>query len=261
MTFHPPGGSGSSKWVPDEPWLDFHMRQNGHAVEFTGRYDQTGADYARAPAKPVLDGEPVYEDHPINFAPDKLGHSLSADVRRPLYWNLFQGAFGHTYGHHSVWQMWRDGRNPINRPLMPWDQAIDRPGAGQMQHGRRLIESRPMLGRIPDDTIIVPASSPSSVPGAGRYRFVATRDQAGTYAMVYAPAGRSFEARMDAIAGAEVKAWWFDPRTGQAAEIGVFPSEGHRRFDPPAPGEELDWVLVLDDASKSYPPPGQPTGN
>jgi hypothetical protein len=261
MTFHPPGASGSTKWVPDEPWLDFHMRQNGHAVEFTGRYDQTGADYARLPAKPVLDGEPVYEDHPINFAPDKLGHSLSADVRRPLYWNLFQGAFGHTYGHHSVWQMWRDGRNPINRPLMPWDQAIDRPGAGQMQHGRRLIESRPMLGRIPDDSIIVPASSPSSVPGAGRYRFVATRDQAGTYAMVYAPAGRSFEVRMDAIAGPEVKAWWFDPRTGQATEIGLFPSEGHRRFDPPAPGEELDWVLVLDDASNSYPPPGQPSDN
>jgi hypothetical protein len=118
-----------------------------------------------------------------------------------------------------------------------------------------------MLGRIPDDSIIVPASSPSSVPGAGRYRFVATRDQAGTYAMVYAPAGRSFEVRMDAIAGPEVKAWWFDPRTGQATEIGLFPSEGHRRFDPPAPGEELDWVLVLDDASNSYPPPGQPSDN
>jgi len=37
MTFHPPGGRGSSAWFPSDDWLDFHMRQNGHAAEFTGR--------------------------------------------------------------------------------------------------------------------------------------------------------------------------------------------------------------------------------
>ena len=46
------------------------------------------------------------------------------------------GACGHTYGHHSVWQMWVPGREPINDPLMPWTEAIDQPGAAQMQHGR-----------------------------------------------------------------------------------------------------------------------------
>ena len=40
------------------------MRQNGHAVDFTGRYDQTRVDYDRTPIKPVVDGEPIYEDHP-----------------------------------------------------------------------------------------------------------------------------------------------------------------------------------------------------
>jgi len=25
---------------------------------------------------------------------------------------------------------------------------------------------------------------------------------------------------------------------------------------PPNPGEHLDWILVLDDAAKGYPPPG-----
>jgi hypothetical protein len=93
--------------------------------------------------------------------------------------------------------MWQPGRNPINGPLMPWFEAIDQPGAGQMQYGRRLIESRPFLTRIPDDSIIVTDSRvPTSVPGAGRYRFVATRDEAGTYAMVYAPIGRTFSVRM-----------------------------------------------------------------
>ena len=118
-----------------------------------------------------------------------MGHSIAGDVRRPLYWDLFTGAFGHTYGHHSVWQMWSPERKPINNPLMPWFEAIDQPGAAQMQHGRALMESRPFLSRVPDNDVIVTGTVPTSVPGAGRYQFVATRDASGSYAMVYAPSG------------------------------------------------------------------------
>ena len=102
------------------------------------------------PFKPVLDGEPLYEDHPVSFNAKRLGSLDCGDVRRPLYWDLFSGACGHTYGHHSVWQMWTPARQPINNPLLPWHEAIDQPGAGQMQYGRALIESRPFLTRIPD---------------------------------------------------------------------------------------------------------------
>jgi hypothetical protein len=97
---------------------------------------------------------------------------------------------------------------------------------------------------------------PTAVPGAGRYRFVATRDRQRTYAMVYAPVGRRFTVRMDAIAGPSVKAWWFNPRNGEAIVIGVFTSEGLREFTPPDFGEMIDWVLVLDDGTKGYPAPG-----
>ena len=179
-TFHPPGGNGSSTWFHDDDWLDFNMRQNGHVVEFTGRYSATRADYDRKPIKPVVDGEPIYEDHPVSFKAKELGHSIAADIRRPLYWNLFTGACGVTYGHHSVWQMWSPGKNPINNPLMPWSEAIDQPGAGQAQHLRWLLESRPMLSRIPDQEVIVTDRVPTSVPGAGRYFFAATRDSEGT---------------------------------------------------------------------------------
>ena len=48
----------------------------------------------------------------------------------------------------------RDAR-PINNPLLPWFEAIAQPGAGQMQHARRLLESRPFLTRVPDDTVVV----------------------------------------------------------------------------------------------------------
>jgi hypothetical protein len=258
MTFHPTGGSGSSEPFHDEDWLDFNMRQNGHVAEFTGRYDATRADYDRVPPKPVLDGEPIYEDHPVSFKAPELGHSIAADVRRPLYWDLFSGACGHTYGHHSVWQMWAPGRKAINNPLLPWFEAIDQPGANQMHHGRRLLESRPFLTRVPDDTVVVTDRVPTSVPGAGRYRYVATRDAEGRYAMVYAPVGRPFQVRMSAITGARVNAWWFNPRDGKATSIGELANDGEREFTPPDPGEHLDWVLVLDDASQGYPAPGVP---
>ncbi|HAB19575.1 MAG TPA: glycoside hydrolase family 140 protein [Verrucomicrobiota bacterium] len=256
MTFHPPGGQGSSKWFQDDDWLDFNMRQNGHVPDFTDRYSQTRADYDRTPVKPVLDGEPIYEDHPVSFNAKTLGHSISSDVRRPLYWDLFNGAFGHTYGHHSVWQMWAPGRAPINDPLMPWSEAIQQPGAGEMQYARWLLESRPFLTRVPDPDIVVTDRVATSVPGAGRYYFAGTRDTDGTYAMVYAPVGRKFKVRMDKISGPKVKAWWFNPRTGEATAVGEFPNSGEREFNPPNPGEMLDWVLVLDDAGKNYAPPG-----
>jgi hypothetical protein len=258
ITLHPPGGQSSSSWFHDEEWLDFNMRQNGHVTEFTGRYDQTRVDYDRSPVKPVLDGEPVYEDHPVSFDAKRLGHSIAADVRRPLYWDLFSGAFGHTYGHHSVWQMWTPDRKPVNNPLLPWMEAIEQPGAAQMRHARALLESRPFLNRLPADDVLVTGAVATSVPGAGRYRFVATRDAAGSYVMVYAPVGRRFSVRMTAITGARVTAWWFNPRDGRATSAGTFDNIGERDFTPPDAGEMMDWVLVLDDAAKRYPPPGTP---
>jgi hypothetical protein len=208
-------------------------------------------------SKPVIDAEPIYEDHPINFNPDGNGHSVATDVRRPLYWDLFSGAFGHTYGHHSVWQMYAPDRQAVNRPLMPWYEAIDQPGAGQMIYGRLLMESRPFLTRIPDTTIVVNDPVHSSVPGAGAYSFVATRDQSGTYAMIYVPVGRKFSVRMDAIQGKNVVAWWYNPRNGEATQIGKYPNTGTRTFISPDPGESLDWILVLDDAGAKYKAPGK----
>ena len=256
ITFHPPGGGGSSAWFQADDWLDFNMRQNGHGAEFTGHYDQTRADYDRTPVKPVIDGEPIYEDHPVSFNAKNFGHSIAADVRRAFYWDVFGGACGHTYGHHSVWQMWAPNRAPINNPLLTWVEALDQPGAGQMRFGRRLMESRPMLTRVPDDSVVAPDRVKTSVPGAGRYHFAGTRDSSGSYAMVYVPAGRKFKVRMERITGPLVTAWWFNPRDGEAKRLGEFPNSGEREFIPPNPGEMLDWVLVLDDAAKHFPPPG-----
>jgi hypothetical protein len=256
ITFHPTGGHGSAEYFHDAEWLGINMRQNGHQPEYTGRYDQTRVDYDRTPARPVLDGEPIYEDHPVSFNAKLMGHSIASDVRRPLYWDLFDGACGHTYGHHSVWQMAGPDREPVNNPLLPWREAILQPGAAQMQHARALLESRPYLTRIPDPSVLGASPVATAMPGTGRYHFSATRDEAGTYAMVYAPVGRPFRVRMSAITGSAVKAWWFNPRDGKASAIGTFANVGERTFTPPDVGEMLDWVLVLDDAAKGYVAPG-----
>jgi len=37
----------------------------------------------------------------------------------------------------------------------------------------------------------------------------------------------------------------------------VFANTGEREFTPPNYGEMIDWILVLDDASKKFSAPGQ----
>lgn len=246
-TLHPQGGRGSSEWFHEAPWLDFNMRQNGHVADYP-RYAKTREDHDRTPTKPVLDGEPLYEGHPISFDADAHGHSVAADVRRPLYWDLFGGACGHTYGHHSIWQMYDPAkREPHNRPVCSWQEALNAPGAQQMVHARRLLESLPYFTRIPDDSVLAPEPHPTVVPGAGDRRFVATRDTDGAYILVYAPVGIPFTVKLDTLRTPVCHARWMDPRTGEFREIGQLPTrEGPHKFLPPTPGELLDWVLVLE---------------
>ena len=253
ITFHPRGGDHSSKHFHDEPWLAFNMWQNGHC-DLVPVWDRIGADYARTPVKPTMDGEPIYEDHPICFKPKEQGTSNAADVRRLAYWNVFSGAMGHTYGNHAVWQMFDKHRKPINGPLMPWHEAIDRPGAGQMRHVRALIESRPYFTRVPGNDVL--ALDVRSGVNAGLKKIVATRASDGAYAMVYIPASRVVTIDLTKVSGGKARAWWFNPRTGKADAAGEFDTAGKRDFTPPDAGEMIDWVLVLDDATRNFPPPG-----
>ena len=170
ITFHPRGGDSSSACFHDERLARLqHAPERPQSSSTPRRYDETegrlrpDADEAGARRRADLRGPPRLVQRRRSSA---TRSPPTSGV--PLYWDLFTGAFGHTYGHHSVWQIMAPGRTPMNNPLMPWTEAIDQPGAAQMQHGRALIESRPFLTRIPDDGLIVPAAVPTGVPGAGR---------------------------------------------------------------------------------------------
>lgn len=247
MSFHPRGGQTSSTWFHNDPWLDFNMHQTGHGLaEKVTSWARIAADYGRTPVKPVIDGEPLYEDHPLAFRARDYGYSFDAHIRQRAYWAVFSGACGHTYGNHSVWQMYAPGRKPVNGPLLYWHEAIHRPGAAQMQYVRALIESRPYLSRVPDPSLVVNALT-------GADRIVATRGE--NYAFIYSAQGRAFTVNMGKISGAKVKASWYNPRTGTSTDAGTFENTGTREFTCPSEGFGSDWVLVLDDAAIAPPLP------
>jgi hypothetical protein len=250
MGFHPRGGGSSSTWFHNDAWLDVNMQQTGHGLaEAVQSWAKIARDYALTPPKPVIDAEPLYEDHPLAFRSSQNGYSQEAHVRQRAYWDLFSGSCGHTYGNHAVWQMYAPGRKPVNGPLMYWYEAIHRPGANQMRYVRALIESRPVLARVPDQGLVV-----SELSGADH--IVATRGE--DYAFIYDAQGRPFTVNAGKISGTRVKCWWFNPRSGDSMDAGEFENRGTQAFTPPSEGFGSDWVLIVDDAAKGFKPPLQP---
>jgi hypothetical protein len=251
VSFHPFGRTASSTWFHSEPWLDFNMFQSGHR-----RYDQDtdpGAkgednwrfvedDLAKSPPKPTIDGEPSYEKIPQGLHDTTQPYWTDKDIRRYAWWSVFAGAFGHTYGHNSVMQMYKpDSGKGGYGPKNFWYEAIDDPGAGQMRHLKNLILSRTFMERVPDQSLIAGGN------GTRYERVIATRGAA--YALLYTYSGQPFEVQMGRISGGQVRASWYDPRTGASQPAGTFSNRGTRRFAPPQAG--TDWALLLDDASKS----------
>jgi hypothetical protein len=237
ITYHcQPNQLGSAEWFNNESWFDFNMFQNGHCRD-ADNYRKIFDAYNALPIKPVIDGEPLYEDHPICFNAADLGTSNAFDIRKYAYTDLFAGAFGHTYGCHGVWQMYAANNPPVNGPHFYWKESLDLPGAKQMQYVRRLLESHPMLDRMPDQTLIVENNLPSAIR---------------LQAFIYSSDGRPFTVMMGKISGDKVRATWFDPRTGKTTQAGEFDNTGNKKFNPPRSGYGVDWVLVLDDASKTY---------
>lgn len=247
-TYHPIGGFSSSTFFHNENWLDFNMSQSTHGSFDFPNYTFISDDYAKSPPKPTLDGEPRYEDHPVNWNP-KNGYFRDYDVRQAAYWAIFAGAFGHTYGHHSIWQMWAPKRTKVNFPDRYWYDALDRPGAASLIYLRNLMLSRPFLSRVPDQSII------NGNPGSGADYLQATRGDG--YLFLYASTGQKFTINLGKISDTKVKAWWYDPRNGTNIYIGEFTNSGAHAFKPPgSQGRGNDWVLVVDDATKNFSAPG-----
>jgi hypothetical protein len=252
ITYHPWGGDNStSQWIHHEPWLDLNMFQSGHGGGHdVACWDLVKRDFGYQPAKPTLDAEPNYEDHPVSpwpkWNPDN-GYFRDFDVRKQSYRSVFAGACGVTYGHHSIWQFMSAREAAVNYPDRGWINALDRPGARQVGYLKKLIESRPMPGRIPDNALIVAGQ------GEKGMHMEAFRDANNSYLMVYLPVGKTISVST-AFLPAKIAIWWFNPQNGTSQKAGIRDNPNTLEITPPdAVG---DWVLIVEDAQKNYPAPG-----
>lgn len=239
ITYHPQGGYKSSDFFADDDWLDFHMFQSGH-----GSYgDKQNYDFPRqvrrvAPDKPVINGEPAYEDHPVNWRPVN-GWFTDFDSRQMAWWSVLAGGAGHTFGNHNIWQMWRPGREPISSARTDWHEAMHWPAAAQMGHLKAFMESIEYWKLQPDFNLLT--AMPNS---SGRETLVA-RTADTSLVVAYTPYGDNLAVDRDKISP-NVRCYWLDPRTGEQFEFRAEETEDTLRFDPPFdPVRGNDWVLVI----------------
>ena len=239
MTYH---GGGDIVW-PEKNlgngWLDFYMIQSGHSKDQSAANKYLKDLYTANLGKPVIDAEPRYEGIHAQF---NASHPVyeAKDVRETEYRQLFSGAFGVTYGNQAIWQFWMHGNIfESGEPIKEWQDALNDPGAQQITYVAKLMKSRPILGRVPNQSLI----------GSGNA--IATKGNG--YAMVYLPKGGSVTVNLSKIAS-NVKAWWYNPRTGDATPIDTYNNKNTQMFDT---SDTQDMVLVLDDTSRGFGTPGQ----
>ncbi len=211
----------------DEPWLDLNATYSDCAQT---PY-RLSLDYRRRHLMPFIYLEGVYENE-------------GADprcLRSQAYWSILGGAAGHVFGNGPIW-----------RAARGWMDILDSPGARSMSRAAAFFRTRPWHLLVPDEEHRVVVSGVGDLRD-GTYAATA-RATDGSTVLVYLPTARRITVDMAGISGDVVRAWWFNPASGDSTVIGKFPAYGKRAFSPPLPG---DWVLVLENDAGGTAPPGR----
>jgi hypothetical protein len=217
---------------------------NGFTVDINATYTYNPVqgkvlqDYNRSPAVPFFLFETHYERDWNNAPPSQ--------IRNQAYTAILSGAGGHHYGNNPIWNMGGPSNN-----YWGWKDHLNDEGRADMVHVRNLFESRVWYNLVPDQSHQTLTAGYGSETGYDYAAAARTAD--GSTVIAYLPFRKQITVDMSQLSGSEVKAWWFNPRDGSAQWIATYPTSGSRTFTPTSDG---DWVLVLDDASKSLPPPG-----
>ena len=230
ITFHPCGWHSSSQFFHTEDWLDFNMIQTW--TEWAKIYPAVAADYGLTPVKPVVLGEPAYENGPEY----PLGPITPLIVRREAWWAFMAGGY-FTYGQDRMWRMGEG-----------WTSTFDTPAAGHMSIFRQIATSRPWWTMVPDQGLFDAGVSCERTLNAAR------RAVDGSGALIYLSSQCHVRLHLDKILTPRVRATWVDPRTGEERDAGayrtgnqngkVFPDAQSQWFS--VPGHWEDAVLILD---------------
>ncbi len=244
VCYHGQGSTSSSQWFHRANWLDFNSIQSGHNFK-SDSYAFVSKDYALTPAKPTVDMEPAYENHPTGANQPRVD---AHKVRTQAYAAMLAGAAGHGYGSLDLFYFYKDADGPFPKNgFQHWRTAMAYEGSRQVGLMRRLFEQRPWYKLVPDQSVL------TSESGSGPYRLGAARAEDGSFVIAYTPRGQPLNIRMNKLAGAKVKARWYDPRDGSWSVIGEFANARIHEFIPPSGGEKNDWVLILEDVAKNFP--------
>ena len=200
-------------------------------------YQQALTAYAISPSMPFFLIESNYENE---------GPSAPA-LRAQSYWTVLSGGFGHVFGNCPLWGFGFFTSGFCSSAN--WKAQLNSAGSMSMQRFQALFNSRHWQTLVPDTSHTVLTAGYGS---SGQYVTAAYASD-GSSVIAYLPSSRTVTMSGTRLAGASMIAWWFNPTTGAATQIGTFATTGTQLFTPPASG---DWVLVLDSATAALPPPG-----
>ncbi|NJO86787.1 MAG: DUF4038 domain-containing protein [Lewinella sp.] len=242
ITYHPQGGSSSVDFFANDDWIDFHMFQSGHgSYNDKANYDQPRNAHRLNPNKPVVNGEPAYEDHPVNWRTAN-GYYTDFDARQAAFWSVLAGGAGHTFGNHNIWQFYDPAAHPgISSARTPWPTALHFPAAAQIGHLRRALEENHYaLLRNSWDYL---ANAPNS--GGNEVLSLAGMTPQGFTLLAYTPYGHPLAVRKDKMPAGDWTVDWWDPRSGHYLPAAEPSSQDQQLiYDPPFDVQRgNDWLL------------------
>lgn len=231
-------------------WLDYYVSASRNSSDFASRidldwaysyyimYDLIETERALSPSKPVYLGESYYEEY------TSLGLTgVPWIFRYQQYWAMLAGACGITYG--TLYYDFSAG----------WLDAMDDPGALQIQYFKALFEAYPWWTLVPD------TANDILTAGYGTKRTGAVQPDAadpycicaaaadGSLAMIYMPTDHSMDVDMSTFSGT-VTCRWYDPTDGSYTADAASPhaNSGTHTFSRAGANHDgdHDWVLVLE---------------
>lgn len=193
------------------------------------------ADYEKKPVRPVIDGEPSYEQIPQGLHDPSEPYWQAHHVRRYAYWSVFSGAFGHTYGHNSIFQFYGTGYAQEFGAKFTWQEALLHKGSSQMKILKDLALEIEYFRCMPRQELIVNN-------GEKEYRNVAFGNEKNI--VVYSYTGGTFA--LGNGPDVEYKAYWIDPCDGVKNYFGLVNLSEKNALTPPGKeNEHNDWILLL----------------
>ena len=235
---------GSFDFFDDEKysWLDFHMYQSSHTAGTDGTWEVAERGMNLNIPKPILNGEPCYEDIYNNlWLPGDTSHVKSfrispINVRQASYESILNGArVGITYGGNGVWQ-WSTNEMPgphLSR-LKVLD-AIKMPASNHMTILKNIMEKYKWYSFVPKQEYI------SSFESEENFIPISENDDIG---IIYIPKNTSYIS-LNANSFNQRYSYYINPSTGDSIPNGYI-SSSQLIVSPQHTTDTLDWILIID---------------